>query len=171
MLNLTPGQTSQYLQRSYTAVDGLWFMKVEDAHGFDSSLDIDEKVWRVMPKIQARALKAFCGKSNGIDALVDCFETKLSLDGFAFSSNRSAEAADITLTKCPWFDRLVKSNRTHLAEKIGAKVCTAEYSGWAAEFGCTFSFEGKDRICRGCDRCGLKFSVVKDVQGSKDQSS
>ena len=158
MIALTPDQTARYLQRSYTAVDGLWFMKTEDAYGFDIALDIDEKVWRVMPKIQARALKPLCGKDSGLDALVDCFETKLLLDEYEFSIKKSAGEVTITYSKCPWYEKLVKSKRTHLAEKIGAKVCTAEFSGWAAEFGCKFSFAGQDRICRGCDTCGVIFS-------------
>ena len=158
MLNLTPGQTSQYLQRSYTAVDGLWFMKSEEAHGFDAALSVDENVWRVMPKIQARALKPLCGKDSGLDALVECFETKLTLDGFEFKTGKSARSVTITLSKCPWYDKLVKSNRRHLAEKIGTRICAAEFSGWAEEFGCGFSFTNKDRICGGCETCGVRFS-------------
>jgi|GEM_PF-7015795 hypothetical protein len=158
MLDLGLEQTLRYLQRSYTAVDGLWFMKTEDAHGFESALDIDEAVWKVMPKIQARALKAFCGKTAGLDSLIDCFETKLFLDGFEFRTERSTDMAEITFLKCPWYEKLVKSNRTHLAEKIGARICTAEFSGWAAEFGCGFSFSGENRICRGCEKCGVRFS-------------
>ena len=34
MLNLTRQQTADYLHRSYTAVDGLWFMKAEAVLGF-----------------------------------------------------------------------------------------------------------------------------------------
>jgi hypothetical protein len=54
MLKLTDRQIADYFHRSYTAVDGLWFMKVEAACGFDTALDIDTGVWKVMPKIQAR---------------------------------------------------------------------------------------------------------------------
>ena len=46
-----------YLLRSCAAVNGLWFMKVEEKYGFDAALDLDAAVWAVMPKIQARQLK------------------------------------------------------------------------------------------------------------------
>jgi len=58
MLKLTDKQIVEYFKRSYTAVDGLWFMKVEEIYGFDTALDIDEEVWKVMPKIQARPWEA-----------------------------------------------------------------------------------------------------------------
>ena len=32
-------QTVEYLRRSYSAVDGLWFMKVEEKRGFEEALD------------------------------------------------------------------------------------------------------------------------------------
>jgi hypothetical protein len=159
MLSLTPEQTTAYLQRSYGAVDGLWFMKVEEYTGFDKALDIDEKVWQVMPKIQARTMKSFLGKDNGLAALRECFEAKLTLDGFIYSVEADESSFTIIITQCPWYEKLVKSKRTHLAEKISTRICTAEYSGWAAEFGCTFAFKSPGRICSGCKDCGLRFNA------------
>jgi hypothetical protein len=159
MLNLTHEQITAYLQRSYGAVDGLWFMKVEEHAGFDNALDIDEKVWQVMPKIQARVMKSFLGKDGGLAALRECFEAKLTLDGFEYEIVADGKSFAITISRCPWYDKLVKSNRTHLANKIRARICTAEYSGWAAEFGCTFAFRSQGRICSGCKDCGLRFDA------------
>jgi hypothetical protein len=157
MLKLSPDQIMDYLRKSYSAVDGLWFMKAEETEGFDKALDMDEKVWRVMPKLQARKMKSFSGKDWGIQALRECFEAKLSLDGFIFETDDHGTFFDITVSGCPWYDKLVQSNRAHLADKIGSRICTTEYSGWANEFGCTFSFLGEDRICRECEKCGLRF--------------
>lgn len=157
MLNLSPDQIADYLRKSYAAVDGLWFMKVEETEGFDKALDIDEKVWQVMPKIQARKMKSFAGKDKGLDALQECFEAKLNLDGFVFTMIRGQFSFEIIISKCPWYDKLVHSKRIHLAGKIGSRICFAEYSGWAAEFGCTFRFSNEDKICTGCVNCGLKF--------------
>ena len=157
MTDLTDEQKAEYFRRSYTAADGLWFMKVEDAEGFDKALDIDEKVWQVMPKIQARKMKSFAGKDNGLDALQECFEAKLGLDGFEFNTIREQTSFEIIILKCPWYDKLVQSKRNHLAGKIGNRICFAEYSGWAAEFGCAFRFSNEGKICTGCVNCGLKF--------------
>jgi hypothetical protein len=157
MAKLSPEQALDYLRRSYSSVDGLWFMKVEEDEGFDKALDIDEKVWQVMPKIQARAMKTFLGAASGLEALRECFETKLTLDGFDYRVTTGNTSFTVMISKCPWYDKLVKSKREHLAEKIGNRICKAEYAGWAAEFGCSFVFVGSGRICSGCTDCGLRF--------------
>ncbi len=60
----------EYLRRSYTAVDGLWFVMVEEAHDFDHALALDERVWQILPKIQARkarevlGITGFCPRSR-----------------------------------------------------------------------------------------------------------
>ena len=57
MINLTDVQIAEYYHRSFSVVDGLWFMKIEERYGFEAALDIDSEVWKVVPKIQARKLK------------------------------------------------------------------------------------------------------------------
>ena len=57
MNELTEEQKTEYFRRSYTAADGLWFMMVEERLGFEQALQIDEAVWKVLPKIQARTMK------------------------------------------------------------------------------------------------------------------
>ena len=44
-------QVVEYLRRSYQAVDGLWFMKVEEALGFEAALEADRRVWEILAKI------------------------------------------------------------------------------------------------------------------------
>ena len=61
MTKLSSQQVAEYFSRSYRAVDGLWFMKVEEKLGFDAALELDNEVWKVMPKIQARMIKQFLG--------------------------------------------------------------------------------------------------------------
>jgi len=86
MVRLNNKQIINYLHRSFTAVDGLWFLKVEDKYTFDEALKIDQEVWEVMPKIQARMLKSFGNLDDGMEALCDCLTTKLVLDGFKFKT-------------------------------------------------------------------------------------
>jgi len=66
---LSEEQKLEYFRLSYTAVDGLWFMKVEERMGFEQALQIDEAVWAVLPKIQARALKAMMNLPSGLAGL------------------------------------------------------------------------------------------------------
>jgi hypothetical protein len=167
---LTHDQIRGYLVRSYTAVDGLWFMKVEEQFGFDKALEIDQLVWEVMPKIQARQLQSFLGVDSGLDALQACYSEKLSLDGFKFQilsvppSQSQVELGTerdtslvIHITFCPWYEKLVRSNRAHLAASIGKRICATEYSTWAHEFGCRFEFGKEGKLCEGGRVCVLKF--------------
>lgn len=157
MVPLTDRQVAEYFHRSYKAVDGLWFVKVEQRLGFDAALDIDDEVWAVMPKIQARKLQELTGLRNGLDALRACFTTKLVIEGFEFAEAADGDGFAVTLTRCPWYDLLLKSNRAHLAATIGDRICTTEYSTWASEFGKDLRFESGERICRGCATCTLRF--------------
>jgi hypothetical protein len=163
MLKLTEKQISEYFKRSYTAVDGLWFMKAEERYGFGTALDIDDEVWKVMPKIQARKLKSMGNLTDGLDALRECLATKLNLDGFAFETKQSADGRSlkITLNECPWHNIMTKSGREQLSGEVGTRICTTEYQVWAAEFGDDIKFELKDQICRGLKCCTLLFRVLK----------
>ncbi len=91
MTKLSSQQVADYFNRSYKAVDGLWFMKVEEKHGFDAALELDNEVWKVMPKIQARMIQSFLGLENGSEALLESLVTKLELEGFKFKAEKTAE--------------------------------------------------------------------------------
>ena len=161
MIKLTDSEISKYFRRSYTAVDGLWFIKVEEKYGFDTALDIDNEVWKVMPKIQARFLKSKIKKKKGLDALFECFTTKLKFDGFKFKAEKeNNNIIKITISSCPWHNIMIKSKRTELSEKIGSRICNTEYKVWASEFGKNISFKLKDQICRGSKSCRLVFSTI-----------
>ncbi|MBN2376623.1 MAG: L-2-amino-thiazoline-4-carboxylic acid hydrolase [Sedimentisphaerales bacterium] len=162
MSKLTDKQIAEYLQRSYTATDGLWFMKVEDQFNFETALEIDRQVWQIVPKIQARKLKSLLKLERGIDALLQCFSAKLEIDGFEFNTEllEQNQGFRININKCPWHEILVASGREKLSRKIGDCICPAEYSIWAREFGENIEFAMDDRICHGKDRCFLAFSVT-----------
>ena len=157
MKNLNDEEKIQYLKRSYSAVDGLWFMKVEDSFDFDKALEIDNQVWNVVPKIQARFLKNALGSDKGLKALEQCFTEKLRLDDIEFTVKRDDKTLLITISRCHWHELLVKSNREHLSLRIGETICHTEYSGWAQEFGESISFNMLNRICDGGKECILQF--------------
>jgi len=158
MIKLTEKQISDYFHRSYTAVDGLWFMKVEEKYGFDSALEIDREVWKVLPKIQARFLKSLSQFDTGIVGLFECFTTKLKLEGFEFRTEGGTNELKIIISRCPWHDTMIKSGREDLSEKVGNVICNTEYSVWASEFGGNIRFEQGERICNGSENCILTFS-------------
>ncbi len=159
MIELTDKQAAEFFRRSYTAADGLWFVKVEEKYGFDAALDIDAAVWEILPKIQARMLKSVSGCHSGMQALLECLTTKLFLEGFVFEAEkRGDDNFDIVIRHCPWHELLLKSNRGQLSARIGDVICRSEYKIWAAEFGEDICFEIGERICQGSPHCILRFS-------------
>lgn len=162
MIQLTPEQIAEYYHRSYTAVDGLWFMKVEEKYGFDVALDIDNEVWKVFPKMQARLLKTLGKTGDGVDALFECLTTKLTLEGFKFKAEKSSSRSfKIIISECPWHNLMVKSGREKLSGKVGTLVCGTEYSVWASEFGLNIKFELGQQICQGSKSCVLQFKSAR----------
>ena len=160
MIDLSDKQVSEFLHRSYTAVDGLWFVKVEDKHGFAAALEIDNEVWGILPKIQARMLKSIGQTGDGMDALVECLETKLTLDGFKFDVKRSMDnrCVRVVISECPWHGMMIKSGRENLSGQIGSVICNTEYAVWASEFGDDLGFELQSQICQGAESCVLQFT-------------
>ncbi len=153
---LTDKQAAQYFRRCYVAADGLWFMKAEENHGWKTALDVDEQVWKVLPKIQARMLKTMLHVDQGIDALQECLTTRLTLEEFEFETQQTSDGFTIFINRCPWHDQMVKSGRKHLSGAVGRRICATEYPVWAAEFG-HIHFELQQQLCEGCGQCVLRF--------------
>lgn len=154
----TDKQIREYFHKSYTAVDGLWFMKVEEMYGFEAALQLDEEVWKVLPKIQARMLKAMIGSDNDMVGLRQAVLTRLTLEGFEFEADEISDhnGIKICVKRCPWHDLLLKSGREGLSERVGDLICGREHSVFASEFG-DIDFKRESRICSGDEECTLHF--------------
>lgn len=160
MIELSPEQIAEFFHRSYNAVDGLWFMKVEERYGFDTALDIDNEVWKVFPKIQARLLKSMGKLDKGVQALFECLTTKLSLEDFQFEADEvNDNGFTIVIHECPWHNLMLKSGREKFSGKVGTLICNNEYSAWASEFGEDIKFELGEQICEGSPTCVLRFRL------------
>jgi len=162
---LSEAQKSEYFRRSYTAVDGLWFMKVEEALGFDQALKLDEAVWRVLPKIQARTLKGMLNLKEGLADLKRALTVRMTLEGFSFEMQERQEGFAVIVKSCPWHDIMVKSGRESLSDRVSDLICLVENSTWASEFDSdaekgtqsSIKFDREQRICRNEGRCVLCF--------------
>lgn len=165
---LTEEQKTEYFRRSYTAVDGLWFMKVEEWLGFEEALRLDEAVWKVLPKIQARALKGMMHLQGGLADLEQALSARLALEGFEYEMQPREGGFAVIVKRCPWHDIMIKSGRGNLSERVSDLICRVENSVWASEFsqgkgeakegeGREIGFEREERICRGAQRCVLRF--------------
>jgi Family of unknown function (DUF6125)/L-2-amino-thiazoline-4-carboxylic acid hydrolase len=166
LTDLTDKQKAEYFRRSYTAVDGLWFMMVEEKYGFEAALKLDEAVWKVLPKIQARTIKAMMKLPYGLEGLQEAVAARLCLEGFVCDLETLENGFEVIVKKCPWHDLMIKAGREELSEKVGDLICRAENSAWALEFTeddpnfGEIRFERRDRICRGSSRCTLRFCRV-----------
>ena len=160
MIDLTEKQIAHYFHRIFSAVDGLWFMKLEERYGFDTALEIDTEVWKILPKIQARTLRSIAGTGEGIAGLREAIETKLTLEDYGFDivPLEDSKGFTVQISECPWHDLMVKSGREHLSEKVGRVICNTEFKVWASEFDETVQFELKQQLCSGKELCILQFT-------------
>ncbi|MGV8174622.1 MAG: DUF6125 family protein [Methanothrix sp.] len=162
MRKLTEVQKTEYFRRSYTAVDGLWFMKVEERMGFEQALEIDEAVWAVLPKIQARTLKAMMNLPSGLAGLEEALSERLALEGFDFEIERQDEGLMVAVKSCPWHQIMIRSGRGSLSERVSDVICRVENETWAREFsepGEEIGFERKARLCQRDGVCRLLFGT------------
>ena len=155
--SLTDSQVAEYFHRSYKAVDGLWFMKVEEEYGFKVALEIDKEVWKVMPKIQARMIKSMLGKGDGEVTLLESLNAKLSLEGFKFKVEQDEKGFRIIISDCPWHNLMVKSGREKHSGAVGTTICNVEYSVWISEFDENMQLTFRTQKCQGSKHCILDF--------------
>ena len=73
---MDPQILSEYFKKCYIAVDGLWFMMLEKTDSFDKALEVDGRVWEILPKIQARKIKEllFPGGIELLDLLLELMQ-------------------------------------------------------------------------------------------------
>ena len=153
---MDPQLLSEYFKKCFWAVDGLWFMMLEEADSFDKALEMDRRVWEVLPKIQARKIKElFKLEGTNEEDLVKALEFKLGAEDFLSGIQCQDSGIKITIKRCPWLALLRKSNRGHLAEKIADAICTIEYGVFAKEFVEGLDFEIVSRRCSGDEVCTL----------------
>ena len=151
---MDPRILSEYFKRCFLAVDGLWFMMIENTDSFEKALEVDRKVWEVLPKIQARKIKELFRMEGTIEQyLIKALEFKLAAEDFVSELQREDSSIRIIIKECPWLALLRKSKREHLAEKISDAICMIEYSVFAGEFVDGLDFDVTSRRCSGDQVC------------------
>ena len=151
---MDPRILSEYFKRCFLAVDGLWFMMLENTDSFEKALEVDRKVWEVLPKIQARKIKELFRMEGTIEQyLIKALEFKLAAEDFVSELQWEDSSIRIIIKECPWLALLRKSKREHLAEKISDAICMIEYSVFAGEFVDGLDFDVTSRRCSGDQVC------------------
>jgi|DewCreStandDraft_4_1066084.scaffolds.fasta_scaffold12910_2 hypothetical protein len=161
MKRLTARMKTDYFRRSYEAIDGLWFMKLEEDMDFERALEYDRRVWEIVPKIQCRKIKDMLGLDPvGLGGLSEALTAKFAIEGFACSLRNDDQGHLIfEIKSCPWFEKMKASGREHLAARVGQVICQTEYQAWAREFGKDIRAQVTNRLCDGRKTCTLDFSL------------
>lgn len=158
----TTDQIAALLRRSYMAVDGLWFVMAEQRHGYEAALALDEDVWKVMPKIQARKAREVLGVAgNELGDLARCLGLKLASEGHDFEVSLTGDQLEMRIVHCVWRDIFEKAQRLHIAKDIARNICLNKGAGWAAEFNAQFRFD------LNCSLCGAGFPVSSSSAAPK----
>jgi hypothetical protein len=146
---------TEYLRRSYSAVDGLWFMMTEKKFSFDKALELDVEVWSILPKIQARKVKELLSlEGKGVSDFIKAIEVKLVAEEYDYEiETHGDDHIQIKMHRCPWFEALKKANRLHLASKISNAICPMEFGVWLKEFDLNMNINTPARFCDGDNAC------------------
>ncbi|MFW3146542.1 MAG: DUF6125 family protein [Thermoplasmatota archaeon] len=56
--------------RNMWAVDGLYFLGIEERFGTEAATDIDANVWTIMGKIESRRLRKLLGLGKDLDSMI-----------------------------------------------------------------------------------------------------
>lgn len=155
------GVIADFLRRSYAAVDGLWFMKVEELFGYEKAMDLDEVIWQIMPKIQARKARELRNiTGNSILDFLRAIQMKLAAEGYDYSLESVGGGFMLTVNVCPWYEIIKAKGRGHIMPDIAERICKKELQGWIAEFSGAIDFENPERLCaedRPCSSCKFIF--------------
>lgn len=148
---------ADYLRKCFISVDGLWFMKAEEDADFEKALELDIAVWKVLPKIEARTIKELLNVGNGIDALRQALDFKLSAENSRFElSALGPDGFTLEVHDCSWVAHIKKANREQFLERISESICSLEFVTFASQFGSQITFEHDRSSCReGC--CRFRF--------------
>ena len=165
-MKISSKEIVEMLRRSYFAVDGLWFVMIEEDDGFERAMELDERVWRVMPRIQARKARELLQiHGDTPEDLARCMALKFAAEGHSYEVTiANPERAEIVIHSCPWRELLESSQRTHLGAEIADRICALEAKTWAAEFSEAIDGELAEAICRGDNRCRFVFKLMDDAE-------
>jgi hypothetical protein len=150
----------EYLRRSYIAVDGLWFVKAEELLSSEEAMILDEQVWQIMPKIQARKAKELLKIEGGsLRDLALALWLKFAAEGYEHRvAERTPHILRIHVHVCPWLEVLKKAGRMSTAADVCDRICAREGVIWAREFSPDIEFRLESKLSEGAPVCNLLFT-------------
>ncbi|NVM55532.1 MAG: L-2-amino-thiazoline-4-carboxylic acid hydrolase [Candidatus Helarchaeota archaeon] len=147
------------IRSALTAIDGLWFLEVENKYGFEKAFDMDLKVWKRYGSIIIKRIKKYLSISdNNLDSFLKILEIMCAIDGTQFKiKKKSPEEVILRIQYCPWWENLKRSNRENLVRcDIVDKLIFPE---WAKFFNPNLEFHLSKSIPNGHDTCEWVISI------------
>ncbi|MFX1297424.1 MAG: DUF6125 family protein [Promethearchaeota archaeon] len=147
------------IRSALTAIDGLWFLEVENKFGFDDAFEMDIKVWkRYGPIIIKRIKKVFSIEDNTLESFLRILEVLCAMDGTQFIiEEKTLDKAVIRVQYCPWWENLKRSKREKL---VRCDIVDRDiFPEWAKAFNPKVKFELTKSLPDGHDTCEWLISL------------
>jgi len=96
----------------YSALDGLWFLSVEEEYGHDVATKLDIKVWESLAPREAKRIsdvREIAG--GGIDAIIDAFRLRPTFLSKEYDVIREGNKAIVRVTKCRSLNAMERDKR------------------------------------------------------------
>ncbi|HEY7677253.1 MAG TPA: DUF6125 family protein [Candidatus Methylomirabilis sp.] len=112
-LGLTQDELDDLLEKAFTAVDGLWFLGVEEAAGFETAMAIDIRVWARFAETVARRLKKMWGIENPTrEQALRIVDIIYALGHLEVETRQEAPGRYLAeAPSCPWWENLRRAGR------------------------------------------------------------
>ena len=152
-----------YLRRSYTWVDGFWFLEVERyLDSFDEVLEIDVQAWLQITRQQAKLAQKLLNLSKSdVPAIIETLKVKWLVDGHSYELGKVDESkGSVVIRMCPWFETMKRSGREHLAGRVCCAVCPPLYQTWATTINPKVKVEMSKFLGKGAEGCAIGFEMV-----------
>ncbi|MEM4949562.1 MAG: DUF6125 family protein [Candidatus Jordarchaeales archaeon] len=158
---IPPERVAEFFRGAYAAIDGVWFMSVEEKYGLSEAAELDARVWRLFARILAkRIMREFDVKGDGLDALVKSISLRWRMEKWVFETHSLSEReAVMRVYVCPWLEAVVKSGRRHVIPAMCGEVCEAVYRSWAETVNPKIVLERTRRMGCGDEFCEFKYSL------------
>ena len=162
----------EFLRRSYFAADGLWFVICQQELGYDEAMRLDELVWKVMPKIQARKARELLGlDGDPLSDLASALAVKFAAEDYGYVAKPSPPGTlRLVVDHCPWKAAIEKSGREAVLPDICRRICHPEMRTWGEEFSMDISFEMEADGCHGDAPCSFLFRHQGSVTAERGPS-
>jgi len=106
-----------------TAIDGLWFLAVEEALGFEKAFELDLEVWSrygiVLLKRLAKRLGVNLDREDPppLKTVSDMLVTLCTIDGTESAGEmQDADTCVFRVFRCPWWDNLQAAGRSEVVD-------------------------------------------------------